>query len=310
MAKRSIEEEVILDWNAVPVLYCPVCGKRIVDWWWRYGEPRIEPCRHLLFVYYWNTDTFLYIRDDVLDALKQLGVKLEATSTGVKVREVDDILVLLKQALNVDNFTVFTLYDEPGLPMAETFVLSVGLELIDESGYYRLAQEIGNIISKEVLARLNELVFGGAPPRNAGEILRRALEWVSGNVQIDKCDDNSVWDVDDLLRVVEEGRGSCWDVAVLLASILLSAGVEPVYIIDFDTSTGKRVAVAVEVNGDVLVLDREPKKWSGFFSDVGPLYDLRVFKILREKDDVHLEYCRIDKDKIMDKQCKPLYMCR
>jgi len=263
-----------------------------------------------LYIYSWNTDTFLYIRDDVLEALKQLGVKLEATISGVDVQEkVDDILVLLKKALIVD-FAVFTLYSEPPLPLAQGFAVSVGIEFIDESGYYRLAQEIGNITSKEVLARLNELVFGGAPPRSTSEILRRALEWVSGNVQIDKCDDNSVWDVDDLLRVVEEGRGSCWDVAVLLASILLSAGVEPVYIIDFDTSTGKRVAVAVEVNGDVLVLDREPKKWSGFFSYVSPLYDLRVFKILREKDDVHLEYCRIDKDKIMDKQCKPLYMCR
>jgi len=113
-----------------------------------------------------------------------------------------------------------------------------------------------------------------------------------------------------LLHVVEVGEGSCWDVAVLLASILLSAGVEPVYIIDFDTSMGKRVAVVAEVNDDVLVLDRKPKKWGDFFSNVGPLYDLWVFKILRKKGLVYLEYCRTDKDKIADKQCNPLYMCR
>jgi len=55
MVKRSIEEEVILDFDKMPVFSCPVCGKRIVDWWWRYGEQRIEPCQHLLFIYILGT---------------------------------------------------------------------------------------------------------------------------------------------------------------------------------------------------------------------------------------------------------------
>jgi len=310
MVKRSIEEEVILYWDKVPVFYCPVCGKKIADWWWRGSESRIEPCRHLLFVYFWNTDEFLYIREDVAERLKQQGIELEKTNTGVEVRsEVDDILVLLKPLLKGINFAVFTLYSET-LPQAETFVVSVGVEFVDESGYDYLAQEIGNLISIEALDRLRGLVFGGSPPRNASEILRRALEWVSEKVYVDKCDDESVWDVNEPLSVVEEGRGSCWDAAVLLTSILLSAGVEPVYIVDFDTSTGRNVVVAVEVDGDLFVLDREPKKWSDFFSNVSPLYDLRVFKVLREKDHTYLEYCRIDRDRIIGKQCNPLYMCR
>jgi len=306
VVKRSIEEEIILDWDKLPVFYCPVCGKKIADWWWRGSEIRIEPCRHLLFVYFWNTDEFLYIRDDVAEKLKRQRIELVKNGNSVKVRsEVDDMLVLLKQLLKGTNFAAFTLYSEPA-PHAETFAVSVGVEFVDESGYDYLAQEIDNLISVEALDRLRGLVFGGSPPMGADEVLRKALQWVFEKVYVDECSDEPVWDVNEPLSVVEEGRGSCWDVAVLLASILLAAGVEPAYIVDFDTSRGRSVVVAAEVDGDLLVLDREPKKWSDYFSKVSPLYDLRVFKVQRG----HVEFCRIDKDKIAGNQCNPLYMCR
>jgi len=52
-------------------------------------------CRHLLFVYFWGYDVSLYIRDDVAEKLKQQGIELEKTGSGVEVRsEVDDMLVL------------------------------------------------------------------------------------------------------------------------------------------------------------------------------------------------------------------------
>jgi len=101
-------------------------------------------------------------------------------------------------------------------------------------------------------------------------------------VHVDICDD-SIDHVNGPLYVVEEGQGSCW-AAVLLAAILFTAGVEPVYIVDFDTSSGRNVVVATEVGGELLVLDREPKKWNYYFSTVSPPYDLRVFKILLKHD--------------------------
>jgi len=121
-----------------------------------------------------------------------------------------------------------------------------------------------------------------------------------------------------------------------------------VYFVDFDTLSGRNVVVATEVGGELLVLDRELKKWNDYFNTVSPLYDLRVFKILlnheadqkyqkykelceslrdlrpqyhgrgcdpqtlkRRVSGAYLEeYCRIDKDKIASKQCNPLCMCR
>jgi len=132
--KRSIEDEIILDWKKVPVFYCPVCGKKIADWE-QWGD-HVEPCRHLLFVYFWNYDVFLYIRDDVAEKLKQQGIELEKTGSGVEVRsEVDDMLVLLKQLLKGANLGVFTLYDDSAAPLGETFVISIGIEFVDESMY-------------------------------------------------------------------------------------------------------------------------------------------------------------------------------
>jgi len=298
---RSIDEEVILRWSKVPVLYCPVCGKRIADWASTKPSRIINPCRHLLFVYSWEYGEFGYLRDDVAEKLKQQGVELVKTLTGVKIRGwIGDTIVLLKRALGDTNFAVYTLYTKT--PPITLIGVSMGIEFEDFSG--ATTNMLYRYTNAETLEHLRRLVFGDLPPRDAGEALRRAAEWVSERVHVDKCEGSGTY-IKDPVSTIQEGRGSCWDAAVLLAAILLSVGVEPVYVIDFDTPAGKKVVAAAEVNGELYVVDREPRLWHEYFGNVTPLYDLRVFKVQRG----NAEHCWIDKDKVAERY-SPLYLCR
>ncbi len=311
MVERSIEDEVILNWEQLPVFYCPVCGKKIVDWWGWGGEPHVEPCRHLLFIYFWNSGEFLYIRNDLAKELEQRGIKLERTSTGFEPKgDFEDILVLLREILALTSFAVFTLHAQQGPPMAEEFVASIGIEFVEESGYTWFAQSITNIINEKTIVSLRELVYSGNPPRDPGKATRKALEWVNRHIILDGCDKDSLVDIDEPLYIVNEGRGSCGDIALLLAIALLSAGIEPVYIVDYDTLNGRYVTVAVEINDKALVLDGEPIEWSKYFNNVNLLSDVRVYKITLGKEKLgKVDYCRIDKNKVLLRRCSPFCGC-
>jgi len=126
---RSIDEEAILDLESVHEIYCPRCGRKVVEWIGR-DKPHVDPCDHVLFVYWWNSGAFLHLRRDVVDRLKQIGVELAEDRHCTKIRQwFVDTLILLKRALNGVKFSVYTLAGKPS-PF-EAPALSVGVELLE-----------------------------------------------------------------------------------------------------------------------------------------------------------------------------------
>jgi len=69
---------------------------------------------------------------------------------------------------------------------------------------------------------------------------------------------------------------------VFLAATLISAGVEPVYILSLNTIDGRHAAAAVEISGTLFVLDQHlpPVEWDDYleyvFSVLSPVYVYRI----------------------------------
>ncbi len=157
--------------------------------------------------------------------------------------------------------------------------------------------------NESTLAYLRGLLYGSSAPASVEEAAWRALEWVDENVEYDYAKallSPVYYKIYDPVSFAEAKKGICSDYAVFLVAALLSAGVEPVYILTFDTARGGHAVAAVEVNGTLLVLDQHLPviEWDDYLeykvNVTSPVYAYRI--TYDPKGGPTMEFYRLERD--------------
>ena len=151
--------------------------------------------------------------------------------------------------------------------------------------------ETGNTFYDVIFDSFNEttfryllsLVYNGTPPGDVEDAAWKALEWVDDNIKYNFSKASlSSFKIYDPITFAKARSGVCSDYAVFLAATLLSANVEPTYILELNTQKGPHATAAVEINNTLFALDQHlpPVEWSDYpeyvFNVTGYVY---VYKI-------------------------------
>jgi len=156
--------------------------------------------------------------------------------------------------------------------------------------------------NSSVFYTLRTTVFGSNLPPSEKWVVWSTLAWVGENIEYDdvKALLSSIFrGVYDPLTTLMFRRGVCVDIAVFTAATLLSSGVNPVYILTFNTTNGSHAVAAVMLDGSLWILDQRLPvvEWSVYRSYVANVVgDVYVYEISykRKVDSVELRVYKLN----------------
>jgi len=124
-------------------------------------------------------------------------------------------------------------------------------DVVTACGEFRLICYINETSIKKIKA----VIFGNSSIYSAVDASWLALKWIDENIVYDKEKlEKGNYDLYDPITMLRIRKGICMDYSALLATALLSVGVEPVYMISIDNIN--HMAPAVEINGSLFLLDQ------------------------------------------------------
>jgi len=192
------------------------------------------------------------------------------------------------------------LQDTPGLMRCETanFVLFSSEPV--EQGYATIYDVVLDKFNDVTMDFLRRTIYGDSPPSDIRWAVWRALDWVDKNIAYDdeKASTGGIG-IYDPITTIRLGRGVCSDYAVLTSAILLSADINPVYILTFNTSIGSHTVAGIELNNTLWILDQHLPviEWDDYRQYVANITSqVYVYKIWYSHGAPSIEFYRMDKE--------------
>ncbi len=150
--------------------------------------------------------------------------------------------------------------------LKETAILLKDTKILEEpikvacsmSGGEDIASYLTSLIcyyNPSTLEEIKSIIYGNLTLQTNQEKIWRALKWVDENIMYDyEKSKAGVKYVNDPLTTIRERKGICTDYSVLLTSALLSANIQPVYILSLEDYL--HAAAAVCLDNTVYILDQ------------------------------------------------------
>ncbi|ADM27500.1 Protein of unknown function DUF553 [Ignisphaera aggregans DSM 17230] len=169
-------------------------------------------------------------------------------------------------------------------------------------GYPTFYDVILNTFNETSMNILRKSVYRDSLPNDTRWIIWNALTWINNNIEYDRAKALSPsTGIYDPLTTMKLGKGICSDYAVLTSAILLSANINPVYILTFNTSIGLHAAVGIELNNTLWILDQHLPviEWDDYKQYVVNITSqIYVYRIWYSHGTSSIEFYRMDREYI------------